>query len=233
MKKHTSLIIILSVILFSHGCENNNIFSWARKSGTDTSTEALLADAERALKDQDYNEAAEYYEKILKNEPRNSEALYGRASAEMKKADLDFRHIISVLVESMDSNEDPDDLIDELFMGLNISTLVDATSEAEKSLKKIAQGKADGTIASDNVDVNLSLGILITLNAAVTLLDKYEVNSFEDLDKLEDGVSESDISDTQQRVSEAKNYLEVAFEPDHEIIETFDDLIESMEDLKN
>ncbi|MGM0442469.1 MAG: tetratricopeptide repeat protein [Elusimicrobiota bacterium] len=226
MKKYIYLLIIAGAVLFNQGCENNNAFSWATGSSSSITVETMLSDGDKALQKEDYEQALEIYDEILKSNPDNSEALYGKAVAEIKNADLDLSHIISAVTD--DQASDP---VDALLKELNIDQIIEATDNATEALKKIADGNADGTIPADDADVNINLAAFITLNATADLVDKYDVNTVEDLDQLD--VSDSDIDDTVDSLEEGKSYAQVALGSDHELIEMFDEAITNIEDLKS
>ncbi len=226
MRKNIFPLLIIVLIFFTQSCENNNAFSWATGSSSDVTAEKMLADGNKALQDKDYDKAKKLYDKILVTYPYNSEALYGKAAAELKSVDLDLSYIISALTD----DKNYDNPIDSILDGLDMKKLADATDSAIKALKQITDGKADGTIPADDTDVNLNLSAIITFNAAADLLVKYNVNTLEDLDDI--NVSDADIDDTVDRLEDAKNYARIALGSEHEIVEIYDDLIETLEDLK-
>ncbi len=235
MKKYVLLIFIFSFIPFTQGCEGENVFSGFHKAGTDTATQSRLADARRALRDGKYKEALKIYEEILKRDPNNSEALYGKAAAELRSAGLDLRHIFSTLLD-IDEDDDGDiDIIDELFGGLGLKNIASATDSAVKDLKKIADGKADGTIPPDNYDVNMNLSVLITLNAFVEMMVEYDVNDMDELeDILKNPLNHEDIDEIIGKIKDAKKYAEVSGgQMGDDMVETFEELIEDLKKWKN
>ncbi len=231
MIKYVVAILILTFLPFSQGCEGENVFSGFHKSGTDTSTGARLADARKALRDGNYKEALKIYEEILEQDPRNSEALYGKAAAELRAAGLDLRHIFDTLLDLDDDDDDGEiDIIDELFGGLGLKNVADATAESVKDLKKIADGKADGTIPPDNYDVNMNLAVLITLNAFVDMMVKNDVDNIDD---LENEIDEGERNSIVDKIKDAKKYAKVAGGAmGKDIVEAFDNLIEQIEKWK-
>lgn len=165
--KNLKILIPLFVVavLFS-GCENSNIFSWTHAAGGDTSVTALLSDGQKAESDGDYEEAIEYYDKILNNkDPDNSEALYGKASAELKNAGLELSELVSNVM-----NEDTDGTQD-LISDLDFEKLEAGAKEAKDALETITSGNGDGTIPADDPDVHLNLAVTRALWSASYLIN--------------------------------------------------------------
>ncbi|NLB35034.1 MAG: hypothetical protein GX817_04345 [Elusimicrobia bacterium] len=157
------LIFAVSALIFLSGCENGNLFSWTHSAGSNKSVDALLADGINAERNKDYDDAIKFFDDVLSKQPGNSEALYGKASSELKNAGLDIASLIPQLI-----NQDTgaaEDLLSNILAG----NLLLATEEAGPALKKIADGRADGAIPSDDFDINLNLGIIYFLHAASLL----------------------------------------------------------------
>jgi tetratricopeptide (TPR) repeat protein len=163
MRKLSSLLFLLVLGILLSGCENSNIFSWTHPKGKDKSAESLMSDAQSALINGDYDEAVEYYTDILDKDPDNSEALYGLAAAELKDSGLDIAALIPKFIEQ------GEDAAGDL-LSLNVDDIESGTASAIEALKKIADGSGDGDIPADDFDVNLNLGIALTMHAASNLL---------------------------------------------------------------
>ncbi|MEA2081174.1 MAG: hypothetical protein U9O97_00320 [Elusimicrobiota bacterium] len=158
-------LAVISVVAVT-SCDNKNLFGKFHKSGSSSSIEVLLSDAESALANDDPAEAKAIADKILLKDLNNSEALYISAAAGLKEAGLDLASIITSVMASSDTVST--DLIPE---GIDLASLAAATANAVTNLKKIADGGGDGTIPWDDVDVNLNLGIVQVLNAATMIFD--------------------------------------------------------------
>ena len=209
-------VFVLAAGLFVGGCENANIFSWAHRSGRDTSPEALLADGQKAESDGRYDDAIKHYDEILKTEPRNSEALYGKASAELKNAGLNLAEIIPNLINQNPSGTE--DLLGNLMQDLG--ALTNGTAAAVEALKKIADGQGDGTIPQDNFDVNLNLGIALVVNAAADLLNWAKKSGAVQIDQnfnvivstanVDSNELKRELTEAKDKIVDAVKYLKVA-----------------------
>ena len=166
MKIKFFLAIACAGFFILSSCDNKNLFGKFHKAGSSSNVEVLLNDANAALANGDAAEAKQIADKILIQEPNNSEALYVSAAAGLKEAGLDLAGIITNVIVS--SNVVGTDLIPK---NINLADLSAATENAVKNLKKIADGRADGTIPQNDVDVNLNLGICQVLNAATKIFD--------------------------------------------------------------
>ncbi|MBN2407926.1 MAG: tetratricopeptide repeat protein [Elusimicrobia bacterium] len=180
-----SVVFFLLSLLLLGGCENGNMFSWTHSRGKDDSVDALSADGSKALADGDYEDAIEYYEKILEKDSDNSEALYGLAAAQMKSVGLD----LGALLPKFLNEEDPasnasagtrmtgsyriNSALDDLLENLDYGELRDATKIAIDMLKDIVRGRADGVIPADDIDVNINMAVARVIHAVAYLLDKY------------------------------------------------------------
>ncbi len=158
-------IAVISIFAVT-SCDNKNLFGKFHKAGSSSSIEVLLSDANSALANDDPAEAKAIADKILAKDPANSEALYISAAAGLKEAGLDLASIITSVIASTSTLGT--DLIPD---NINLADLAAATANAVTQLKKIADGQADGTIPSTDVDVNLNLGIVQVLNAATMIFD--------------------------------------------------------------
>ena len=167
MKKNIISFSVLAIFILA-SCDNKNIFGKFHKQGSSSSTKVLLNDANAALDEDDPAKAKEIAEKILASDPGNSEALYISAEAGLKEAGFDLGGIITSVIGGTSGS---DDSILESFKELNINDVAGAINEAVTNLKKIADGKSDGAIPADDVDVNLNLGILEVLDAVINIVD--------------------------------------------------------------
>ena len=169
MKNMIFPFIGLGIMLLLVSCgDNNNIFSRFHKEGSSASIPVLLNDAESALEDNDPSKAKEIADKILAKEPDNSEALYIASAAGLKAAGFDLGGILTTVIG--DSQQAADSLLDS-FGNMDINSVAAAISEAVTNLGKISSGLGDGVIPADDIDVNLNLGILEILDAAVNIID--------------------------------------------------------------
>ena len=204
-------LLFLAAVVLS-GCENGNIFSWTHSAGGSNSAEALMSDADKAAYDGSYEDAIKYYDEILRKDPGNSRALYGKASAELKNSGLDLSEIIPSFLEQDESAGK------DLLGSLNLKKLEAGTGEAIDALKAIADGRGDGTIPSDDFDVNLNLGIAIAVNEMADLLNWAEASgaveikddfSMEVIDDAPDELKDK-LMEAKDAIEEAINYLKVA-----------------------
>lgn len=200
----TDMPFIIAVFLFS-GCGNANIFSWTHPEGKNASPEALLADAEKALEDGDYDEAKAHYEKILESDSDNSEALYGLASTELKDAGLSIEDILPKVI-----NEDTSG-VEDLIKNLDFTKLQQGTEAAIESLEKIAKGQGDGTISADDVDVNLNLAVAKVVHIASKLVNETGVDIKDDFTVVGvPNISAGQKAEAVQEITEAIEYLNTA-----------------------
>jgi len=169
MKKIIIFFSVLAVFILA-SCDNKNIFGKFHKAGSSSSTEVLLNDANAALEEDNPAKAKEIADKILANEPGNSEALYISAAAGLKEVGFDLGGIITSVIGGSVEGEDADSLL-ESFENMDLNNVASAINDAVINLKKIADGASDGAIPTDDVDVNLNLGILEVLDAAISLVD--------------------------------------------------------------
>lgn len=189
MKRYPLLACAVLVGLLSlWGCKDGNLFGGFRKEGSgDTATK--LADARAALARKEFNNARAYYESILASDPRNSQALYGAASATMGSSGLDLGTLLSNIITTNGapaagssslgdvirsaaigagaSSVDPNSLLD----GLNIDALKSNLNIIICYLSRIRVGNSDGVIPTDDVSTLLSLMITRTLRAVLRVQD--------------------------------------------------------------
>ncbi|MCH7631270.1 MAG: hypothetical protein IIC07_05220, partial [Proteobacteria bacterium] len=157
---------------------------------------------QKAESDGKYQDAIDYYDEFLKSDPGNSEALYGKASAELKNAGLDIAELLPNILNQDASGAD--DLISQI----NFNDLEAGTAAAIEALEKIASGQADGTIPADNVDVNLNLAIAKTIHAVAKLINDNNIKIKDDF-SIEGEVT-SGKDEAIAEIESAIEYLEVA-----------------------
>jgi len=168
MKKFIISFLVLAVFILA-SCDNKNLFGRFHKAGSSSSIEVLLNDANTALEEDNPAKAKEIADKILAKDPGNSEALEISATAGLQEAGFDFGSILTTIMSSGDE-ADANSILDA-FKNMDLNNVASAISDAVEKLGVIADGAGDGAIPAGDVAVNLNLGILELLNAAITIID--------------------------------------------------------------
>ncbi len=212
-KKIFYFIFLLFLVLIILGCDNGNIFGWTHNKGSNKDTAALLADGDRALRDKDYKKAERYYREILERDPNNSLALYGLAQALAGQSGLDFNSIVTNILNTSTSHGEP--LIPNLS---DLQRMYGSSQAMIDALEQIASGHADGSIKSNDLDVNANLGVALVINAALGLLDtdrdgqmngpndlvniddKYNITLNKDINQLTDGEKTAILAQVEQAI---------------------------------
>lgn len=209
------------------GCGKSNLFSWAHNPGDSTNTSALASDADIALQNKDYAKALEYYQEILKNDPRNSEAIYGYAAAKLAESGLDIGSLVANLIKNQSTSNSsvalclaqaarsssfsgnilPDTLLiksnrDKLLAAINASL-------ANDKLKKIIKGEGDGSINPTNADLNLNVAFCLVLRAAITVYDSGSITIGTDYKITVNSVDLVTATSASQDIASAFKRLEV------------------------
>lgn len=190
-KRNLVAVFLVLLMIFSlAGCsKTTNIFGWAHKGGSDSSTESLLADGQAALSSKDFSDALTYYNELLGQNPNSSEALYGKAQALIGLGGLSLAELIAnVVKEAQSTSTSPviansefgaffsrtqyvstsTDLLPET---LNLPQLYQTALLVVPILKQIADGNGDGVIPADDPDVNINLAFFMTISSVCRLLD--------------------------------------------------------------
>lgn len=176
------LAALLAVSLVS-GCKNNNLFGDLHDEGSGDA-QSLVADANAALANKEYDKANSYYEKALAQDPRNADALYGQAAAAMGLSGLDVGQLVANLTTSgggagfsgalAQSNIRPSSsqAVDStsLLYGIDYAKLDTALATVIENLEKIRMGYGDGKVAPDNPSLLINLGVARVLKAATSPL---------------------------------------------------------------
>lgn len=166
------------------GCKNENLFGRFHEKGTGDNA-SVLSDAKSALARREFANAAGYYETILSKDPRNSEALYGAATATMGSAGLDLGTLIANVMTT-DQAAAPaaralsdglrsaamgapgaataDDPLSLLY-GLDIVRLDRALDRTICFLRKIRSGNTDGVVKPDNINMLVNLAVCSILRS--------------------------------------------------------------------
>lgn len=168
INKLFAALAVISVFAVT-SCDNKNLFGKFHKSGSSASIEVLLSDANAALANDNPAEAKAIADKILAKDPNNSEALYISAAAGLKVAGFDVAGILISVIGST-ATADAGSLL-ESFANLDLDAIATAINKSVQQLKQIADGNTNGAIAANDIDVNLNLGILEILNAAINIID--------------------------------------------------------------
>ncbi len=168
-------------ILLITGCKDGNLFGGLHKRGDSGNIEYLLSDASVALKEKDYTGALSLYEKVLAQDPNNSEALYGAATAAIATSGLNFGLLLSNVVSqsSVSSFDGLQESIaqaretigsssagpNSILAGVNVAALNAVIDTAICRLGSIVKNQSDGNIANDDVDVLINLAFLHIVRA--------------------------------------------------------------------
>jgi tetratricopeptide (TPR) repeat protein len=193
--KLVAVFLVLLMILSLAGCsKTTNIFRWAHKGGSDTSKESLLADGKAALNGKNFSDALTYYNKLLDQNPNDSQALYGKAQALIGLGGLSLAELIANVVKEAQSTStspviansefgaffsrtqytsSPTDLLPDT---LNLPQLYHTAIVVVPVLQQIADGNGDGVIPADDPDVNINLAFFMTIRAVCRLLDDNKDN---------------------------------------------------------
>ncbi|MGQ0644938.1 MAG: hypothetical protein ACT4O3_05555 [Elusimicrobiota bacterium] len=186
MKSKAVLAAVLASSLAMTGCKDGNLFGGLTKKGSGNES-SLAADARAALARREYHNAKAYYEAILAKNPRNSEALYGAATATMGTAGLDLGTLISNVINSngapglapafnaakfgvalSHSGVNSNSILHDIELG-KLGASID---QIVCFLLKIRAGFADGTISPEDISLLVSVGITCLIRAILRPLEE-------------------------------------------------------------
>lgn len=183
MPAFAGVAVVLVGLLVLSGCRNGNLFGGLHKRGDSGNIEYLLSDASVALKEKDYAGALALYERVLAQNPSNSEALYGAAVAAIGSSGLNFGTIVNNVVgqNAAVSSLGIKDLIAQaqetgasvigdstsILHGVDRDALLAVIDTAICRLNRIVAGATDGSIQRDDIDVLLNLGSLCLIRAVL------------------------------------------------------------------
>ncbi len=190
-------LAIVPLMLSMTSCENNNLFSSISGESSDPAT--LMAQASIALRARNYAEALTIYQRVLDQDPYNSEALYGVASAKIGGSGLSFATLISnVLDQSSASSMGINGLgdivaqgrervtssancggLNSIIAGIDCDALIAIMPSALCNLQVIISGLAYGLYSPTNTTLLIDLALLRVLYAALLAerADFIEINN--------------------------------------------------------
>jgi hypothetical protein len=190
MRNHKSSrwlgLSLTAILLTITSCKNGNLFGKLYKTGGSNDTRSVLADAQTAYRDRDYNRALELYSDLANREPNNANALYGAASAATASAGLDLATLIaSVLKQSSSalSVRGVADIVNQSRVGggavtsqhlldsINTPALKAVLDLAICRLQKIAAGLTNEVAPKKDLDLLVNYAILRLLRALITAQD--------------------------------------------------------------
>ncbi|MCG3203812.1 MAG: hypothetical protein KCHDKBKB_00484 [Elusimicrobia bacterium] len=191
MKRLALVVQVLCVSLMlgsMTSCQNGNLFGGLHKSGESGDTQSLVSDASIALRNQDYSAALDLYNRVLAQDPNNSEALYGAAAAALGGSGLNFGALISnVLNQNASvSVSDMGDFIshsrgrlgasatldsNSILKGIDFTRLRQELPTIKSRLEQIILGLTDLKILPDDVDVHLNIAAVALIDATVVAID--------------------------------------------------------------
>lgn len=167
----------LIALMVLSGCTNGNLFGGLSSTGDSGDIRTLNSEASNALRNKDYGRALDLYQRVLVQDPDNSEALYGAAAAAVGSTGINIASLISNITSQVTSSGVTD--ISSLIQLSKESVSSSATADPASILNGIDQeavngiidlaicrlnliiaGAADGTIQRNDIDVLLNLGSL-------------------------------------------------------------------------
>ncbi len=187
--KLVAVLLVVALVFSLAGCsKTTNIFGWAHKGGSNTSQASLLSDGQAALNSKDYSDALTYFNKLLEQNPNDSQALYGKAQALIGLGGISIAELIAEVIKETNSsgsspviahsefgvffsrnhNSSSSNLLPE---SLDLPQLYRTTIAVVPVLKQIADGNSDGVIPADDPDVNINLAFFITIQSVCRLMD--------------------------------------------------------------
>jgi tetratricopeptide (TPR) repeat protein len=183
---HSGFLFFVALSLLSlNGCQNNNLFGRFHDRGDSSSIVSLRSDASSALKDGNYSQALELYNRILSQDPNNAEAIYGAAAAEMGTSGLKLSQIIANVLQNQNgagassmglgqlvrsagggvhsSTVDPNSLLN----GIDLASLDGVIDNVICKLERITSGSTDLSIPANDIDTLVNLAVVLVLRAAL------------------------------------------------------------------
>ncbi len=171
MKTVIRFTLVCALVLTVAGC---NFFNWMHPPGRSHNSDVLMADGQAALNSGDYQQAEAIFEKILVGDPDNAQAMLGHATAVMRDAGVDLITLATLLNGGEDFN-----VADYENYGLeDLKELEDLMDTLIQDLEPIANGSTDGSVAADNLDVNLVLTVAYLASAAIDIFDAVGTDLF-------------------------------------------------------
>ncbi|MFH1283552.1 MAG: hypothetical protein ABII27_07805 [bacterium] len=184
MKK---VFVIMSIALFIVGCSrDSNLFKFAHKSGSNSSVESLMNDAEIALQEKDYSSAINYYLQIIAKDPYNADALYGLSQAKFNSV-LPIGEIIANFIQNDVALASPPTFSNMLYAAagttphsindsvlppsVNAQSIIQVAQEIVVYLRRIINEGTHGRITSDNVDVLVNCAFVVLIDAVANAID--------------------------------------------------------------
>ncbi|OVE76851.1 hypothetical protein BVX98_04080 [bacterium F11] len=175
------------------GCENGNLFGGLNDRGDSGDIETLNADAGLAIREGNYSQALNLYQRVLAQAPNNSEALYGAATAAMGNTGLSLGKLLTNLTDELDSSSmssihNLGDLVaqsrlstsasfaadqDSVLFGIDLDPLNAVIDNVICWMNLIVGGVADGTIDPNNPNnayILLDLGLLCVIRGVLRLI---------------------------------------------------------------
>lgn len=177
--------LFLVSLLSLTGCENGNLFGRLSDRGDSGSLTSLFSDASNALREGNYSQALELYNRILAQDSDNADALYGAAASQLGTSGLSISQIIANVLENQNgagsssvglgqlvrsatsggtsSSVDPDSLLN----GIDLNALDNVIDGVVCKLERITSGSTDRSIQPNDIDTLVNLAVVLVLRAAV------------------------------------------------------------------
>jgi hypothetical protein len=174
-------VLALAIPIFLAGC---NIFSWTHDEGSSDDPETLLKDAEDALLTKDYDEALQYAQKGIDNDPGLGfpRLRYVAAQAVLARADISIEDYLAVFTDEslLQKAGESGAQLDSELLDLTLEELraiAEACPAAVAYLRELLDALEAGRIGAEDLlgiqfDVDLGFAISSLLTAFVTILDE-------------------------------------------------------------
>ncbi|UCE03626.1 MAG: hypothetical protein JSW67_05425 [Candidatus Latescibacterota bacterium] len=174
-------VLALAVPAFLAGC---NIFSWTHDEGSSDDPATLLKDAEDALLTQDYDEALQYAQKGIDNDPGLGfpRLRYVAAQAVLGRADISIEDYLTVFTDesSLQKAGGSGAQLDAELLDMTLEelrALAEACPAAVAYLRELLDALEAGRIGAEDLlgiqfDVDLGFAISSLLTTFVTILDE-------------------------------------------------------------
>lgn len=184
---HSLRLGLVAVMLSLVSCDDGNLFGKLHKAGDSGDVASLTADANEALREGNYSLALSLYERILAQDPDNSDALYGASAAAIAGSGLDLGVLISNILNQGSSAPSISGIGDaiararvgsgassaaanSILANINLDALAVHLDVATCRLRRIVSGASDGRISRDDIDTLVNYGFLSLIRAAVTAI---------------------------------------------------------------
>jgi tetratricopeptide (TPR) repeat protein len=171
-KRLFGFVLCCLPVIFTSGCKNGNVFSWAHHPGNG-SYDSLISDADSEMRAGNFAKAAEYYESAARKNPGSERAAMGAAAATINASGVRVA-IANIAAKMKDIPHPGERLLDFIIATFSAKKRREVLSKLVNN-ENMVRSLLKGGGLPKGIDINLCRAIFYATDGMISALENSKV----------------------------------------------------------